>query len=58
MEKPLLDPVIVHLLRGVILMAACWATWGAFFLLLPKRRSIGYTFWRGVIVLMLLARCG
>jgi len=32
---------------------ACWAIWWLLHLMLPRSRSVGYTFWRGVIVLLL-----
>ena len=52
-QLPELDPVFIHLLRGACLLGACWVMWWALQLILPKTRSIGYTFWRSVIVLML-----
>ncbi|MEM1295142.1 MAG: M56 family metallopeptidase [Verrucomicrobiota bacterium] len=48
-----LDPILIHLLRGTLLISACWVTWLALQFALPRSRSVGYTFWRGVIVIML-----
>lgn len=48
-----LDPILIHLLRGSLLISACWVAWIALQVALPRSRSVGYTFWRSVIVIML-----